>query len=145
MVIALYTYRKGLTSMATNATNNGRIRNILVVEDNSSVRNVTCEFLSMMGFNVMDAENGQEALELLRREKFDLIITDLMMPAMNGKDLIKKVRRAKGDDLPIILVSGSDFESIEKFESTYTRTLRKPYAFQTLMNNIGDLENIRKN
>ncbi len=131
--------------MAANMTNNGRIRNILVVEDNSNIRNVTCEFLSMMGFNVADAENGQEALELIRQDEFDLIITDLMMPEMNGRDLITKVRQEKGDDLPIILVSGSDLENIGKLENIYTRTLRKPYAFQTLMNNIGDLESILKN
>jgi DNA-binding response OmpR family regulator len=123
----------------------GRIHKILVVEDNSAIRNVTCEFLAMMGFHVIEAEDGQKAFDMITKEDFDLIITDLMMPVMNGEELIHNVRRTIGLDLPIILVSGSDFDGIELLANSYTRALQKPYAFQTLMNSIGAFEYLTDN
>jgi DNA-binding response OmpR family regulator len=143
--LLVYLIRKKLVIMSTNDSNIGRIHHVLVVEDNLHVRNVTCEFLTMMGFSVRDAEDGREALEMVRRENFDLIITDFMMPVMNGKELIREVRQVKGERLPIILVSGLDLENKDMLQNAYTRTLRKPYAFQTLINNIGALESLHQN
>jgi DNA-binding response OmpR family regulator len=113
-----------------------KIENILVVEDETNIRNLTCEFLSMMSFKVQSVENGQEALNLLDTHHFDLIITDVMMPVMNGKELVRNIRQRIDGMMPIIVVSGSYVEGLELINDDRTKTLRKPYGFSMLINEI---------
>lgn len=59
--------------------------NILVVDDNTEARKLLVEFLTQAGFYVVEAENGKEALEILKAKKdFALIISDILMPVMDG-------------------------------------------------------------
>jgi len=82
---------------------------ILVVDDNPMNRDTLTRYLERLGHAVMMAENGQEALEMLERHHFDLVLLDIMMPMMNGYQVLQ---RLKGDavwrDIPVIMISALD-------------------------------------
>lgn len=73
---------------------------ILIVEDDVSIHNIIEELLNKHNHIVHNAYSGTEAILLLEKEKYDLILLDLMLPAMNGEEIIKKV-----SDTPIIVLS----------------------------------------
>jgi len=78
--------------------------NILYVDDNHFIREEAVEYLSLIYNNVMEASNGQEALEIYTQEKPDIIITDIEMPIMNGLQMVKAIRR-QDKKIPIIIVT----------------------------------------
>lgn len=81
-------------------------RTVLVVDDDSSMLNVLSLILERAGFTPRKAGHPHEALKLMEELKPDLIITDLMMPDMNGVDLIRAIRRLpNGQGVPILLRS----------------------------------------
>lgn len=80
---------------------------MLLVEDDDHLRDMLHEQLGKSGFEVITAEDGLEALDWLSRLPVDLIVTDLLMPAMGGHQLIKRVRASKEwAAIPILLLSG---------------------------------------
>ncbi len=89
---------------------------ILVADDSPTIRKFVSFALTMRGFEVVAASDGMEAIEYLPSKKFDLIITDLNMPNLDGFELIKSVRENEEySEIPIIILSslaGSD--DIEK-------------------------------
>ena len=88
--------------------------NILVVEDNSDMRELFCTVLSDNGYRSVPAKDGLEALEVMDNEYIDLIISDIMMPDMDGYELARSIRGAKLD-LPILIVTAKDqFEDMQR-------------------------------
>jgi CheY-like chemotaxis protein len=79
---------------------------VLVVDDSATIRKVVATILGEAGYDAITAENGEEALSKLKRERVDLVLTDFVMPKMNGFQFCREVR---GDpslrDLPIVLMS----------------------------------------
>ena len=81
-------------------------KTILVVEDNPEAREMVSFVLSAEGFSVLTAEDGQVALELVRSERPDLIITDIQMPNLDGIEMIKRLREQfKTTIMPIVVMS----------------------------------------
>jgi CheY-like chemotaxis protein len=78
---------------------------ILIVEDEFLSRDNLCKFLGSEGYIIREASNGAEALEKLASESFDLVITDFVMPHVDGLRLIELVRD-KWPQLPVILITG---------------------------------------
>lgn len=76
------------------------MQKILIVEDDYSIHDILKEILKMNGYITYDAYNGSDALNIIRKEDINLILLDLMLPDINGEDLIKKVK-----DIPIIIIS----------------------------------------
>jgi two-component system chemotaxis response regulator CheY len=72
------------------------VRSILAVDDSSSMREVVMLTLKMAGFDVMQASDGVEALALAEMKQFDLVLTDINMPNMNGIELIRALRALPG-------------------------------------------------
>jgi YesN/AraC family two-component response regulator len=89
---------------------------VLVAEDEGSIRGALCEKLSIEGFTVFEAENGEEGLEIALREHPDLILTDILMPKMDGLTMIKKLREDEwGKHVGfIILTNANEFDKISK-------------------------------
>ncbi len=77
---------------------------ILVVDDEEVLRNLAKEVLSEEGYQVTLASSGEQALELLKRASFDLVIADLKMPGMDGMELLKKIKE-KDKDIEVILLT----------------------------------------
>ncbi|MDD6728186.1 MAG: response regulator transcription factor [Eubacteriales bacterium] len=81
--------------------------NILVVEDNADMRELFCTVLTDSGYNCIPAGDGLEALNLMEKHYIDLIVSDIMMPDIDGYELIKMLRDAKYN-LPILIVTAKD-------------------------------------
>jgi len=79
--------------------------NVLVVEDDRLNRKLICKVLRNEGHQVFEASDGAEALELLYEQRFDLVITDFMMPKLNGLKLVEQLH-ALQPRLPIIFITG---------------------------------------
>ncbi|WDE12864.1 response regulator [Thalassomonas haliotis] len=87
---------------------NLRGKRILLAEDNAMNRQIIVELLSDVGINVILAENGQQAIELLSEHKVDAILMDIQMPVMDGIEATKKIRRqTKWQAIPIIALTAS--------------------------------------
>ena len=79
----------------------------LVVDDSMLIRHTVCRFLEERGFQVESATNGLEALDALARLRPDLIITDMRMPGMGGRELIAALKsREEPANIPIVIVAG---------------------------------------
>ena len=79
--------------------------NVLVVEDDRLNRDLICKVLRREGHRVVEASDGAEALELLYAQRFDLVITDFMMPRLNGLKLVEQLHPFQ-PQLPIIFITG---------------------------------------
>ena len=82
---------------------------ILVADDEAAVRMAIRKALQREGMRVTEAGDGAEALELLRRRKFSLVILDVMMPDVSGYDVIQSMR-GRGDHTPVMMLSGKSDE-----------------------------------
>ncbi|HXT62189.1 MAG TPA: response regulator [Pyrinomonadaceae bacterium] len=81
-------------------------KTILLVEDFDDTRLMTKLWLTKKGYRVVEAENGQEAIELARREQPDLILMDMMMPGIGGLDATRQIREYQSlQQTPIVAVS----------------------------------------
>lgn len=79
---------------------------VLVVEDDFLIRLTLCEVLADEGYEVVQAESGDEAIGLLGPGVIDVLLTDIQLPgSRNGRDLVRDARRAR-PDLPVIFMSG---------------------------------------
>jgi CheY-like chemotaxis protein len=84
---------------------------VLVVDDDESTAVMVSRFLAKEGFDVLTALDATKALDLLSHEKVDAVVTDLMMPRIDGRELVRQLRAdPKTRDLPVIMVTayGSD-------------------------------------
>jgi two-component system response regulator PilR (NtrC family) len=79
---------------------------ILVVDDDKGVREALSEFLISLGYTVVMAENGEEALRQYRKGEFDVIMADLIMPNMDGMELLKRIRDTKNDEVIFLMITG---------------------------------------
>ncbi|TAN41903.1 MAG: response regulator [Nitrospirae bacterium] len=82
-------------------------RNILVVDDSAMMRQLLTMTMrkALPDVLIFEAANGREALERIRTGQFDLVLTDMQMPEMNGRQLIEAVRKGLGSMLPIVVVT----------------------------------------
>ena len=82
---------------------------ILIVEDEETVRELYSEFLEKKGYKVETVENGQKALDFLSDKRPDLILSDMNMPELNGKELLKIILADdKLKDIPVFIITGVD-------------------------------------
>ncbi|MBQ3287255.1 MAG: response regulator transcription factor [Firmicutes bacterium] len=80
---------------------------IMVVEDDIQLQQLFCRVLSRNGYTALPADDGEEALALLEHEHVDLIISDIMMPRMNGYELVTALREA-GISIPVLMITARD-------------------------------------
>ena len=108
---------------------------ILVVDDSATVRKFVSASLTMQGFNVITACDGMDALEKLPSWTFDLVITDLNMPNMDGFELIRSLREnPQYRELPVIILSSlDDSGSMEKGKALgISSYLVKPFSLEKI-------------
>jgi excisionase family DNA binding protein len=129
--------RAGTTLIGGAATTTGTIgvaagtprhRRVLVADDEASIRELLSKTLALADYEVDLAPDGHTAIERLRIYHYDLLITDLKMPGMDGLALIRDVRRAQ-PDLPIVIITGFSTEAsaIEAIELGVAGYLTKPF------------------
>ena len=117
---------------------------ILVVDDVADIRMALEKVLTRNGHEVKSADNGLQALNLLGIDDFDMLITDIIMPKVDGIELIKEVK-AKYPDIKVIAMSGgglaANYEQVFKAAQKYvTHFLEKPFSKTQLINIIERME-----
>ena len=112
-------------------------RKILVVDDNQTYRCVVTQMLSRLGYYVISTDSGENGLALFLKNQFDLVITDLEMPGMDGIDLAGHIKE-KSPFAPVILMTGQDKEfSLAKIkDSSVDKTLFKPFFLSEIQEKI---------
>jgi DNA-binding response OmpR family regulator len=112
-------------------------KTILVVDDESTIREVIRRYLERDGYTVVEAATGRTALEIASREKPDLIVLDLMLPGVDGLTLTRQLRE-RGSQVPIIMLTakGSTADRIHGLDTGADDYLAKPFSPQELMSRI---------
>ena len=107
---------------------------ILLVEDDVNLSTVLADYLRSKAYNVEQANNGVEAWELISIKHYDLVISDIMMPKMNGYELLKLIRQ-KGDNLPVIMLSAKTDRDdiIHAYELGCDDYVSKPFSMDILI------------
>ena len=119
------------------------LKKILIIEDDESIHNVIEELLKKEHYDTYNAYSGTEALLLLEKEKYDLILLDLMLPGLKGEEIIKKV-----NNVPIIVLSAkiSSDDKVNCLLSGASDYITKPFVAQELLARIEvQLRNNNKN
>ena len=117
------------------------VRRVLLVEDEDILRNLAARVLTARGWQVLAADCGEAALEILGDTPIAAIVTDMMLPGMDGGDLVQKLRDQLGQPgLPAILVSGYT-DAVLRRHATETATLfiAKPYKMTELADHLDSL------
>lgn len=109
---------------------------ILIVDDEKMIRNVVKEYAEFEGYETVEAENGMEAVELCRKEDFDIIIMDIMMPRLDGYSAVKEIRKSK--QIPVIMLSarGEEYDKLFGFEIGVDDYVVKPFSPKELLARI---------
>ncbi len=110
------------------------MQKILVIEDDETVQDVLRSSLARKGFEVVIARSGETGLELLRAEKFELVLTDLVMPGMSGMEVLKKVIASK-IHIPVIVMTafGTVQTAVEAMRIGAFDYITKPFNLDELM------------
>jgi len=114
------------------------VSRILIVDDESSVLDVLSALLADEGHAVQTAPDGHVALQLIAEATPDLLITDVMMPRLNGWALLASVRE-RIPTLPVIVMSAVDRRTAmpqDVFATDHTVFLRKPFDLETLLTTV---------
>jgi DNA-binding response OmpR family regulator len=114
----------------------GMGKKILAVDDDQNILNLEKTILEQKGFAVTLAIGGPQALELLQKEPFDLILLDVMMPEMDGFAVCRKIKEdARWKDVPVIFLTakGGGEALAEGFESGAVMYINKPFTANKLL------------
>ncbi len=115
---------------------------ILSVDDSSTIRGMVKAILEDEGFEVVSANDGVEAMEIARQQTFDLVLSDINMPNMNGISLVSKLRRLDDYmDIPIIMLTTEDSDFKKKKAKNFGASgwLQKPFTPERLLGAVQKL------
>lgn len=109
---------------------------VLVVDDFAAMRRILKNVLKQIGFtNILEADDGTTALDVLKNNKVDLIVSDWTMPKMNGLDLLKTVRSNEDTkDMPFLMVTASSQKDdvIQAVQAGVSNYIVKPFTADTV-------------
>jgi CheY-like chemotaxis protein len=140
-------------ALASQAPMVGGTETILVVEDDDALRYLARDVLNDLGYTVMLARDGKEALEIYakKREQIDLMLLDVMMPRMGGTETYERIRQL-GDDVPSIFMTGYSSEIVRSrfvdqemlLEDLDAIIIQKPYSGETLGRKIREVLDVSR-
>ncbi len=118
---------------------------ILVVDDEENIRNIIKKYAVFEGYDVYEAEDGIEAVNLCRQNNYDIIIMDIMMPEIDGFSACREIKKEK--DIPVIMLSarGEEFDRIHGFETGVDDYVVKPFSPKELMMRVAAVLKRSKN
>ena len=114
---------------------------ILVVDDEIKIREIIKEYAEFEGYEVAQAEDGMQAVEMVKNQDFDIIIMDVMMPKLDGYSACKEIRKIK--QIPVIMLSarGEEYDKLFGFEIGVDDYVVKPFSPKELMARISAVLN----
>ncbi len=106
---------------------------LLIVDDEKNIREVVREYASLNGYESDEAENGLEAVELVKANRYDCVILDIMMPILDGFSACKQIRQIQ--DVPVIMLSArqEEYDKLFGFELGVVDYVIKPFSPKELM------------
>lgn len=106
---------------------------ILIVDDEEKIRTIIKKYAEFEGYEIREAKDGMEAVELCRRQQFDVIIMDVMMPELDGFSACREIKKQK--DIPVIMLSarGEEYDKLHGFEIGIDDYVVKPFSPKELM------------
>lgn len=110
--------------------------NILIVEDEKEIREGVSEYLSEVGYNVISAEDGMQAIELFKNNKIDLVILDIMLPKANGFVVLNKIRQESNVPVIMLTAMSDDYTQIMSFDEEADDYITKPFSIIVLHKRI---------
>ena len=110
--------------------------NILIVEDEKEKREGVSEYLSEVGYNVISAEDGMQAIELFKNSKIDLVILDIMLPKANGFVVLNKIRQESNVPVIMLTAMSDDYTQIMSFDEKADDYITKPFSIIVLHKRI---------
>lgn len=119
--------------------NNQRHKRIITIDDEAPIRHLIRHSLRSENFEIFEAGNGREGLEVIRRHRPDVVVLDVVMPEMNGFETLKAMRADEAlAHIPVLLLTGSrDLDLIEKLtEHPNTDYLAKPFMIKVLKERV---------
>jgi len=114
-------------------------KRILVADDEQGVRALLVEVLELYDYEIDVVENGVEAINLIDKRSYDLIITDYMMPEMDGLELTRRIK-AKYPYIPILIITGTGHVQ-DLLKSGATACIMKPFEIDDLQSTIKNILN----
>ena len=109
---------------------------ILIADDEMRIRVLLSDFLIREGYEVFEVENGKEALDIAKKESFDLIILDMMMPVMDGLEACLKIRKICDSQIMMLTARTEDIDELSAFDMGADDFVTKPFNPITLMARI---------
>ena len=110
---------------------------ILIVDDEAMIRNVIREYAEFDGHEVKEAKNGSEAIGLCRREDFDVIVMDIMMPGIDGFRTYENILKIKYIPVLILSAKGEEYDKLYGFSLGIDDYVMKPFSPKELMARLG--------
>jgi DNA-binding response OmpR family regulator len=122
------------------------MKKILIIDDEKSVRDVLKIALTDEGYALVEAPNGEEGLNLFESSEPDIVITDVMMPGIDGIEVTKKIKTFK-DDVDVVIMSGFGTEElvINALRAGASNYIKKPIVFDELFKILDDITFKREN
>src|SRR6059036_2962893 len=109
---------------------------ILVVDDEPQIRRVMRSTLTNHGYVILEAKNGEEAIEVARKEKPDLILLDVNMPGMNGVDACREIRRGSAAPIIMLTVRNAERDKVLALDAGADDYVVKPFGIEELLARI---------
>lgn len=114
-------------------------KNILIVEDEKRLRDLLRDYLKKEGYQITLAHHGEEGLELALNHDFDLILLDVMMPFMDGFEMLKELRKQKNTRVFFLTAKAMDEDFIDAYEIGADDYITKPFSPKILVLKINNL------
>ncbi|NFN07331.1 response regulator transcription factor [Clostridium botulinum] len=108
-------------------------KSVLIVEDELKIRFLIRDYLLKDGFNIFEASDGEEGLFQFSKEKIDLIILDIMMPKMNGLEMLEKLREVSNVPVIFLTEKGEEEDKLEGYEFGADDYMTKPFSPKVLV------------
>src|SRR5271163_1557281 len=105
---------------------------ILIVDDSPQIRRALRTILISHGFVVMDARTGEEALDLIRKQRVELVLLDVNLPGMSGIETCKEIRRASRIPVIMLTVRNSERDKVQAFDAGADDYIVKPFGSEEL-------------
>lgn len=110
---------------------------ILIADDEEKIRALFIKYAQFEGHETREARDGLEAVELARREDFDIIILDVMMPGLDGFSACREIRKERSTPILMLSARGEEYDRINGFEAGVDDYVVKPFSPRELMLRIG--------
>lgn len=100
---------------------------LLIVDDEERIRDIIKKYAQFEGFETVEAVDGLQAVEICRKESFDLIIMDVMMPELDGFSAVREIRKTSSTPVLMLSARGEEYDKIHGFELGIDDYVVKPF------------------